>query len=211
MYSSSTSASPVPSRVSTALTDVRTCVEGVSVEARVNLSSATVSSCSTRRSASSSSTRRVCSAVSRSSTKSASSSHASAGVTRCGSSRLRAGGTGCRAVTSLIRLSCRSRRPFAFAHSSRSRSASRRNSSAVLVSSGSASISTRTSVLRTPEAPMTRARTEPGSIERGSPVTSTRPLGGTVPRATRLQSAPCAYTTTASRVDAQRGVVSAFM
>ncbi|MEU7607461.1 hypothetical protein, partial [Streptomyces sp. NPDC041003] len=31
--------------------------------------------------------------------------------------------------------------------------------------------------------PRTRARSEPGSSERGSPVTRTRPPGGTLPRA----------------------------
>lgn len=180
---------------------VSTCADGASVEARASLSAATVSSCSTLRRASSSSTRRLCSPVSRSSTKSASSSHASTGVRRCGSSRRRAGGTGWRALTSSIRLSCRSRRPRAAAYSSLSRSTSRRNSSGLPVPSGSASTSTRASVTRTPGAPRTRARSEPGSSERGSPVTRTRPSGDTLPRARRRQTAPCAYTTTESRVD----------
>lgn len=41
-------------------------------------------------------------------------------------------------------------------------------------------------------------------MDRGSPVTRTLPSAGMVPRATRVQSAPCAYTTTASSDDAHR-------
>ncbi len=194
---------------------VSRCADGASVEARASLSVATVSSCSTRRSASSSSTRRVCSPVSRSSTKSASASHAPTGVRRCGSSRLRAGGTGRRALTSSIRLNCRSRRARAAPCSSRRRSTSRRESSgapvSVSVPRGSASTSTRASATRTPGAPRTRARSEPGSSERGSPVTRTRPSGGTLPRARRRQTAPCAYTTTESRVDSHLCAIPAVM
>ncbi|GLW47105.1 hypothetical protein Stsp02_27670 [Streptomyces sp. NBRC 14336] len=46
---------------------------------------------------------------------------------------------------------------------------------------------------------------------RGSPVTRTRPVGGTEPVARRVHIAPCAYTTTASRADAHRGVFPEFM
>lgn len=190
---------------------VSTRADGASVEARSSLSAATSSACSAARSVSSSSTRRRCSPVSRSSTKPASSSHASTGVRRCGSSRLRAGGTGWSALISSIRLSCRSRRPCAAAYASCSRSNSCRNPSGVPAASGSASTSTRASPTRTPGAPRTRARSVSGSSERGSPVTRTRPSGGTLPRARRRQSAPCAYTTTESSVDSHLCTDSAVM
>lgn len=190
---------------------VRTWAGGASVEARASRSAATPSSCSTRRSASSSSTRRACSPVSRVSVKSASSSHASTGVRRCGASGSGTGGTGRKALTSSISTRCRSRRPCATAYASRRRSTSRRKASGAPAPRGSASTSTRASVTRTPGASSTRARSEPGSSERGSPVTRTRPSAGMLPRISRRQTAPRAYTTTESRVELHRCAVSAVM
>ncbi len=209
--STSTSASPWPARVTAAHSVVPECASGVSVEARESRSTATSSSCRTCFNSSSISRRRACEAVSRASTNSARASQASTGVRRCGESSARGGGTGRSAATSSISPRCRSRRARRASTASRSRSTSRRSSPVGRLSGDSASATALASVTRTPSAPTTRTRSEPGSAERGRPVTRTRPSRGTVPRASRRQRAPCAYTTTESSVDAHLGTASAFM
>ena len=109
-------------------------------------------------------------------------------------------------MTSSIRPSRRSRRSFAAAcWSPRSRSTSRCNSSGVAPGwrrwPGSASTSTRASMTRTPGAPRDAGRqTTPDRASGAVPSPAPGPSGGMIPRASRRQTAPCAYTTTESRL-----------